>query len=408
LLRDRKQNPTEKWRNELPYKAKKLEEQLYKTAPSLKEYLDKDTLKERLKQVARAITSQYRFAKGKSSLPSSKRISKRGSDSSFGSVISIPSRRNSLSNTSGDGNAIFNMSGDLAAIERQNQVNAKMQEEMLERIRNQEMLLNLMKSMNQQGGNQAQITSEQMIAASRVSQGNPLASAMGISHQMAGQLGGINGAFGVMHNPMGGMNNVMGMNVTSMNAPSFNGNGGINAGGMNVGSMGIVGSGMNMGSMNTGVLNIGGVSNIGEFNPLGLNAGGPSLGVMNGNANPLVLQQLLQQQYMAGSQQSPAPGQMSMNFRNPLNGQTNPAAMDATALMSSSMGSYTGASLPASISSGIPALPLAVSSGVNPSMPPPSVNASSRSSFTSDSGMNSSFPQDGGTDLSLSPTSFKW
>ena len=159
LLTDRKHNPTEKWRNELPYKAKKLEEQLYKTAPSLEDYLDKDTLKDRLKHVARAITSQYKLARKNPVLPKSKRMSKRGSDSSFGSIGSIPWSQlpqNGVSayNASGDGNAIFDVSGDLASLERQKQASAKLvQANMLENIRNQQIILKvsiyvLIKSLN--------------------------------------------------------------------------------------------------------------------------------------------------------------------------------------------------------------------------------------------------------------------
>jgi hypothetical protein len=421
LLRDRKPHPSRGWLKDLPYKARKLEEQLFKTAPSLKEYLNEDTFKDRLTRVAQAITSQHKLAKGKSSHSgNSKRMSKRGSDSSLGSMQSTPSTGNSLSNGSGDGNSISIVSGDLAALKRQQQVNATLQEQILENIRQQQVIMmNLLNSSNQQGVNQTETAPDQMMAAAMVSQGNPSVASMGtnqLANQMTGQLGVINGGLGVMRNPIGSMNSAMGMaapnmNAASMNTPSF-GNGGMNAGGMNVG-------GMNLGNMsNVGVgMNMGGMSG---FNSLVLNLGGLSQnGMNNANVNPLLLQQLVQQQQqqqqqqqMTGSQQSPAALQLAMmNFRNRLTGTSNRTAMDTAALMNSSMSSSPAASLAGSISSGISAPPLAHSSGINPTMPPPSLNASTRSSFTGDSGIISAFPQDGGTgstDMSLSPNSFNW
>jgi len=66
LLTERKHNPSQKWLLELPYKARKLEEQLYRTAPSFEYYIDRSTLKQRLKKVATAITFRFRDAKRKS------------------------------------------------------------------------------------------------------------------------------------------------------------------------------------------------------------------------------------------------------------------------------------------------------------------------------------------------------
>lgn len=404
MLKDRKPNPSRDWLKDLPYKARKLEEQLYKTAPSLKEYLNEATFRNRLMRVAQAIASQHKLIKGKSVISgSNKRVSKRGSDSSLGSRLSTPSTGNSVSNGSGHGNAISIGSGDLTALERQQRANATLEEQILENIRQQQMIMR----------NLTQNTSDQIMAAAMVSQANPLVASMGtnpLSNQMTGQLAGINDGLGVMHNAMGGMNNAMGMAAT--NTSSFNGingNGGMNAGGMNVGgmnlgNMGNGGVGVNMGGMNTAGLNIGGGNSMGVFNHLGLHSGGLSLaGMNNASVNPLLLQQFLQQQQqqqqMAATQQSPAAVQMAMlNFRNSLTGQSNRTAMDTSALMNSSMSSATAA-------------PLAGSSGINPTMPPPSLSASMRSSFTSESGINSLFPQDGGTgstDLSLSPNSYKW
>jgi hypothetical protein len=61
----RKQNPTKEWLTELPYKARKLEEELYRGAPTLLDYLDKATLKHRLKRVVKSVVSNYRAAKTK-------------------------------------------------------------------------------------------------------------------------------------------------------------------------------------------------------------------------------------------------------------------------------------------------------------------------------------------------------
>jgi hypothetical protein len=65
FLLARKRNPTQEWLKELPYKARKLEEQLYQGAPTLPDYLDEASLKYRLKRVAKNIVSQYRQAKAR-------------------------------------------------------------------------------------------------------------------------------------------------------------------------------------------------------------------------------------------------------------------------------------------------------------------------------------------------------
>jgi hypothetical protein len=65
MLLARKQNPTKEWLKELPYKARKLEEQLYRGAPTLQDYLDKVSLKYRLKRVAKNIVTQYRQARAR-------------------------------------------------------------------------------------------------------------------------------------------------------------------------------------------------------------------------------------------------------------------------------------------------------------------------------------------------------
>lgn len=60
LLQARKTDiPSEAWLRELPHKARKLEARLYRKAPSLEAYLDRTTLKIRLKVLARALVRQF-------------------------------------------------------------------------------------------------------------------------------------------------------------------------------------------------------------------------------------------------------------------------------------------------------------------------------------------------------------
>lgn len=64
LLQMRKISPpSESWLRQLPHKVRKLEERLYRSAPSLESYLDRKTLKARLKTLAKAITHQFKEAK---------------------------------------------------------------------------------------------------------------------------------------------------------------------------------------------------------------------------------------------------------------------------------------------------------------------------------------------------------
>jgi hypothetical protein len=51
--------PTPEWLHQLPHKARKLEGRLYRTAPSLEYYLNRATLKTRLKKLARVIVRQF-------------------------------------------------------------------------------------------------------------------------------------------------------------------------------------------------------------------------------------------------------------------------------------------------------------------------------------------------------------
>jgi hypothetical protein len=84
ILHARKANPTTNWLKSLPYKARKLEEQLYRGAPSIEDYSDKRTLKHRLKRVAHDIKSRHRARLNGSPTKSpdeSKSSSARSSDS---------------------------------------------------------------------------------------------------------------------------------------------------------------------------------------------------------------------------------------------------------------------------------------------------------------------------------------
>jgi hypothetical protein len=64
LLQERKKTvPSQEWLRQLPHKARKLEERLYRNSTSLEAYLEKKTLKTRLKKLARIITNQFEEAK---------------------------------------------------------------------------------------------------------------------------------------------------------------------------------------------------------------------------------------------------------------------------------------------------------------------------------------------------------
>ena len=86
LLRARKRTqPSDSWLRQLPTKARKLEERLYRSAPTLEIYEDKSTLKNRLKKLARAIMLRYEGSSTRSSFRSS--VSSLASSRS-GSVVS--------------------------------------------------------------------------------------------------------------------------------------------------------------------------------------------------------------------------------------------------------------------------------------------------------------------------------
>lgn len=63
LLQERKKDPEQKWLQELPHKALRLEKHLYKAAPSLEAYMDETTLKHRLGKVANAMVKHIKIEK---------------------------------------------------------------------------------------------------------------------------------------------------------------------------------------------------------------------------------------------------------------------------------------------------------------------------------------------------------
>mmetsp|Transcript_6922 Transcript_6922/g.10151 ORF Transcript_6922/g.10151 Transcript_6922/m.10151 type:complete len:106 (-) Transcript_6922:133-450(-) len=63
LLRERKPNAPQAWLDKLPQMAKRLEELLYRSAPSFDSYNDVNTLKQRLQQLAKEIVRNRKFRK---------------------------------------------------------------------------------------------------------------------------------------------------------------------------------------------------------------------------------------------------------------------------------------------------------------------------------------------------------
>lgn len=416
LLKDRKQNPTQKWLKELPYKARKLEEQLYKSALSLEAYLDESTLKHRLKKVAYAITSQFHIAKGgkkknnKVPICTTSGIGQSTNSSSgrpiqqqmpFDSILSTDTqgenkgtRRSSFGTkvTGGTSNNTSSNGGEgLSALERQQQANQKLQDQILENIRQQqEIMKNLMANNNSSGANnsdggnglnnspadqqgifgnaQNQVPDNSMLAA-MTSQGliSPGQQTMNVPNQMAGLAGG-----------------AMGLNaggLTGMNAT-------LNTGGFNPG----------IGNFNTAGLNQTGMDSSGGLN---LAAGGGMNGGLGtaGGVNPLLAQRLMQQSMQLPGSSQAQMAMMNNVLRNSLTGQSNPSALNA-ALLASNMNS-------------------ASATGINPTMPPPNMNSVTRSSFSANngSGLMGGVNNDmtgggnrnpGSGDPSLSPTSFQW
>ena len=61
LLRQRKPNAPQEWLEKLPAMAKRLEESLYRSAPSFDAYNDINTLKQRLQQLEQTVKIYYTF-----------------------------------------------------------------------------------------------------------------------------------------------------------------------------------------------------------------------------------------------------------------------------------------------------------------------------------------------------------
>jgi hypothetical protein len=213
--------------HQLPHKARNLEEKLYRTAPSLEAYLDRTTLKNRLRRLAQVITKQYKegnhhqmFSRRRNSTSSHSSIttivSSSGSRDSFSSANSLDSLRSlheSFAQIStiptvvegpnaGDGNQMTRMSDSdrssfsgrslgviseetkglspsssvstggtsanivqsnsmqeacstsmgISELERQKAVNEKLQQQILENIREQEELVQKLQARSQGGG----------------------------------------------------------------------------------------------------------------------------------------------------------------------------------------------------------------------------------------------------------------
>ena len=164
FLRARKQDPTQQWLKELPHKARKLEQHLYKTAPSLEAYLDKATLKSRLKKVARAISSgKFRMTNNIQRKPSPRTTSLASSDqvtfrSPVSTIASPGSFRNPTSSTAMDPFRNASTISDLAssfaasivdnapirssdALMEQQVENQRLQQQILDNIRQQQQLM---------------------------------------------------------------------------------------------------------------------------------------------------------------------------------------------------------------------------------------------------------------------------
>jgi hypothetical protein len=347
---------------ELPYKARKLEEQLYKTAPSLEAYLEKTTLKHRLKKVAHDITSKFRLTK---------KLKVENLNSSRSSIISQGSTRSSISSIGTD---------------EPQQAGKSLQEQIEENIRQQQqiMIMLMATGSSQQGGNM-NTNANTMMNPAMTSQMNQLTTPFADQSQNPAQMAGFRGIGGIM----------------GASAAVFP-----NAQGINSGATDFCG-------LNT-VPGLTGAVNAAAYGT------GMSAALNMSSINPLLVQQLMRQQMSIPGQPPVMTSQSTLTKQmliNSLTGQTNPMALSA-ALMASGEG-YT-AGLPAGNNTVLPlgdsnvtVLPSPQnehSFGTNPTMPPPDVNATLRSSFASIStppdAESSNDDNDG--DLTLSPTSFNW
>ena len=336
LLKERKVNPTDKWVKELPYKARKLEEQLYRTASSLEAYLDKSTLKHRLKTVAHAITSQFKLVKnGRKKEQSS--MKKRDGPAVIPSDLSIPLMPSAINN-----NLSVSHFESLTQPRSGTEANQNLlQEQILENIRQQQLIMKslMMSQVQPQIGNLQNI---------------PFGDAQ---NSMTG--------FGqTMH---GGQLNNINMNVENMLLMQQAQQMGYNGAGIN----------MNMGNSLP-------PQQLSMMNNMGLGFGMGSTGGMHG---------MMGVNQLNGINSSPMFQNQQMMRNSFTDGSLNVSTMMA----------MTQASIADSIIPGSPMMS-GMNSGVHPTMPPPSLGISGRSSFNNGSG-NAGMADE---NLSLSPNSFNW
>lgn len=347
LLKERKVNPTEKWVKELPYKARKLEEQLYRTASSLEAYLDKSTLKHRLKTVAHAITSQFRLAKdGRKKTQSG--MNKRSGPVAIPSDLSIP-LISSVTNNNLSVPQFDSLTQPRSGADSNQNL---LQEQILENIRQQQLI---MKSLMMSQG-QSQIGNLQHIPMGDV------------QNSMTG--------FGQpMH---GGQMNNMNVNVENMLLLQQAHQLGYNGAGLNMNNVGNSLSSQQLSMMNSMGLGFG-------MGSSGLSSTG--LGLTNGMHGMMGVNQL------NGMNSIPMYQNQQMMRNSFTDGSPN-----VSSLMAMTQASITDNAIQG------PPMMSGMHSGVHPTMPPPMHGASGRTSFTNGS-RNAGMADE---NLNLSPSSFNW
>ena len=321
LLKDRKVNPTEKWTKELPYKARKLEEQLFKSSPSLEAYLDKSTLKHRLKKVAHAITSQFRLSKDGKKKTSS--TTSRRSDPVTSDITS--------SMISPDLNLPAASFCSLSASGVDPEISQKLlQEQILENIRQQQIIMkSLMMAQNQQ-------------------QGGPLSN----TPIMDSQNSMMAGFEQRMHGGQANNANVGGVENMLLQQAQM----GFGGASRNMSPMGNSWSSQQLAIMNN--MGFEAPSGMGNLGP-GLTGGMQGLIGMN-SMNGLDPNQLYQNQFMLRNSN--------------IGGSVNPATT-----MAMNQANMEGSVIPG------PSMSSGMNTGVHPTMPPPAFGVSGRSSFTNGS-----------------------
>lgn len=203
LLQARKKTaPTKEWMQQLPHKARVLEDRLYRKAPCLEAYLNRSTLKNRLRTLAVTITAHYKTTtKGRThskrsstgsvpSVNSDTGISHRdsvtatslGSPSSQG--ISLDAELMAAAAGQGSQNGSRPMSNNkvvppevaMSELARQKQVNEELQQQILANIRQQQQLVHSIR----RGSNKMQghaLANANGMSSGGGMQGNPMANA---------------------------------------------------------------------------------------------------------------------------------------------------------------------------------------------------------------------------------------